>query len=604
MGRPKNLRETLPGLGRMLRFFWPYTRRHRLLVGGSMASLLAGVVFKSLEPWPLKYVFDSIIVPAGADVVESPRMLLLLAAVCLVLIISLRALSTYGHKVGFALVGNHVLTDIRGALFRHVQHLSLGFHTRARTGDLVVRVISDIGMLKEVLVTAFMPLVASILVLLLMMGLMLWIHWKLTLLVLITLPLYALPTVRLSKKIRNVTRKQRKREGAMAATAAESIGAIRFIQALSLESTFSDAFAGQNKKSLKEGVQARRLMARLQGTVQVMIALSTAAVLWYGTHLVMTGALTAGELLVFLAYLKSAFKPMQDFAKYTGRLAKATAAGERVIDLFAHTPDIRNHPDAVPAPAFRGRVKFDRVHFAYTPGHEVIRNVSFTVRAGKRVALVGASGSGKSTLVNLLARLYEPTEGRILIDGIPIPEVTLASLRGQLSFVLQSPLLFATTIRENIAYGAPDVSEEAILRAARLANAHSFIEQLPEGYDTVVGERGETLSAGQRQRIAIARAAVRDAPILILDEPTTGLDEENVSAVIEALERLSEGKTTFLITHNLRHAARADVILVLDQGRLVEMGTHSILLREGGRYARLFRMESVSFSVNRHAYAF
>ena len=494
--------------------------------------------------------------------------------------------------MGFALVGSKVLTAVRGALYRHLQCLSLSFHDRRHSGELIVRVISDIGMLRDVAVTAFMPLVASLLILGSMAGLMLWLHWKLALLVLATLPLYGLPAVRLGKRIQKVSRDQRNREGAMATTAAESMGAIHVVQALSLEDTFSKAFSGQNKKSLKEGVQARRLSARLQGTVQIMIALSTSLVLFYGARLVLQGVLTPGDLLVFLSYLKAMFKPMQDFSKYTARLAKASASGERIISLFEQTPEIRDRADAVPAPAFRGAVHFDHVTFGYEPGLPVLNNVDLTVPAGCRVAIVGPSGNGKSTLVSLLPRLYEPTEGAVRIDGVDIRGYTLATLRAQIAIVLQDNLLFAASIRDNIAYGAPGASVEDIEAAARLANAHDFIVALPEGYDTPVGERGVTLSAGQRQRIAIARAAVRRAPILILDEPTTGLDEANEQAVFEALERLAEDRTTFLITHDLYRAARADRIVYLEHGRIRECGSHAELLRAGGCYAAFYHLEA------------
>ena len=600
MGRPQTLRATLPGLWRTIQRFWPYIRQHSLLIAGASLAFLAEIGLRLLEPWPLKFIFDHVFGMTPAEgtlripVIETldPMLLLALSASAFVLIISLRALTAYTSTVGFALVGNRVLNEVRRDLYRHLQRLSLSFHSKARGGDLVMRVIGDVGMLKEVAVTAFLPLAGNVLVLIGMLAVMFWLQWKLTLLALVTFPLFWLSMLRLGRRIRDVSRNQRQREGAMAATAAESMGAIKVVQALSLEERFENTFSNQNKQDLKEGVKAKRLAASLERRVDVFIAIATALVLWYGAQLVLRNELTPGDLLVFLAYLKNAFKPMRDFAKYTGRLAKASAAGERVIDLLDRAPEVQDLPGAMPAPAFRGAIQFKRVNFAYEPDKVVLKNIGFEIRPGYHIALVGASGAGKSTIASLILRLYDPTAGCVMIDGVDIRRFTLESLRRQISIVMQDSILFAASIWDNIAYGADDASPATIEAAARLANAHDFITALPRGYDTIVGERGVTLSRGERQRIAIARAAVRNAPILLLDEPTTGLDEENEQVVIEALERLACNRTSLLITHNLFHAARADLILYLESGCVLEWGSHLDLMRVNGRYAALYQLQS------------
>jgi ATP-binding cassette subfamily B protein len=600
MARTTKVRETLPSAWRLMTYFWPEVRKHRALMTGSLLALFGEIFFRLLEPWPLKFIFDRIVHGSEKYTLPGPFAsmgdmgLLVSCAVAVIVFAVCRAMLSFQSVVGFAKLGNSVLARIRSRLYRHVQYLSLSFHTKSRTGDLVVRVINDVGMLQEVAVTALLPTLAKILIVIGMFGLMLYLNWKLALIAVSLWPLYLLRSIKLTRKIRDLAKKQRERQGAMAATAAESLGAIRTVQALSLEGTFADAFSKANDQNVKQDVKGKRLAAALGRWVNVLTAASTALVLGYGGHLVLKGDMTGGDLVLFLTYLRYVYSPVQDLSKYTGRMAKASAAGERVIELLEKVPDVGDLPNAVPAPALKGHVRFEDVTFGYEKDRHHITGVTLDVPAGTHIAIVGPSGAGKSTLVSLLLRLYQPNTGRVMIDGRDVREYQVESVRSQISVVLQDNLLFSGTVRGNIVHGAADATDEQIEAAARLANAHGFIKSLPAGYDSPVGERGVTLSHGQRQRIAIARAAIRQAPILILDEPTTGLDAVSEAAVVEALARVYKGRTTFLVTHNLAQAAAADVILYVEQGKIIERGTHAELMERNGKYAAAYQLQTSS----------
>jgi len=575
-------------------------RRERLLIVGSIVALLLEAAFRLLEPWPLKYVLDRIVGDSGKRGSLNVSWLdglsldafLLVAALAVLLFAALRALFSYLSTIGLALAANRVLSSVRAQIYRHLQRLTLSYHSKARTGDLVTRLTGDVGRLQDVSVTAAMPLAANAVTLVGMGALMLWIDLKLGLVALAVLPFFWLSLSSRTKRIRTAARAQRQREGNLAASAAESMSAIKVVQALGLEAVLERRFAKQNRASLAQGVKTKRLSAGLERRVDVLTGIGTALVVWYGARLVVSHEITPGDLVLFLLYLKTAFKPMRDMAKYAGRLSSAAASGERILAVLDTDPEIRDRPDAVVATSFHGDVRFEKVKLAYEPGQWVLRGLDLDVAAGMSVGLVGPSGHGKSTIAALLLRLYDPDEGVVLIDGRDIRDYTLESLRSQVGTVLQESVLFVGTIRENIAYGASGASDDEIQAAARLANAHDFVMRLPNGYDTIVGERGATLSGGERQRIAVARAAVRRARIVVLDEPTAGLDDENARAVADALKRLAKGRTTFLVAHDLEHARETDVIAYVEGGRVIERGSHAELMAAGGRYASVYRLQA------------
>ena len=599
MGRAVSLKASVPSLRQILARFWPQIRKQRFLIAGSSVALFSEVLFRLLEPWPLMFIIDHVIVTTPASGSSKigwldslgPMTLLTLSAVALVLIACTRAVAIYIRRVGFALAGNRVLTECRSELFSHLQRLSLSFHNQRKTGDLITRVTGDIGRLQEIAVTAALPLLAHVITLIAMLVVMLFMDWRLALVALGVLPLFVLSLRRLGGRIRQAARRQRLQEGQMGATAAEAIGAMKVVQSLSLEEVHERTFVAQNRSSLKEGVRGKRLSARLMGTADILIALGTAVVLWFGARLVLHDVITLGQLTVFLAYLRTAFKPMRDLAKYTGRIAKAAASAERILEVLDTTPLIRNRPHAVEAPQTITRLCFEDVAFGYEPKRLALDDFTLEAKLGQVIALAGPSGAGKSTVVNLLLRLYDPLAGRITCNGKDIRDLTIESLRRSIAVVPQDNVLFAVSAGDNIGYGLPGASDAQIVAAAKLARAHEFILALPQGYDTILGERGETLSEGQRQRISLARAAIREAPILVLDEPTASLDNENNRLVCEALRKLSHERISFILAHDLSTIEQADLIIYLDHGRIVEQGTHAELTQRGGQYAAMYALQ-------------
>jgi ATP-binding cassette subfamily B protein len=568
----------------------------------ALVAVLGETLTDILQPWPIKIVVDNILQskklpPALGGIVtglfgHDAHAIINFAVAAVATIALVGAVSSYFEKYLTTSVSQWVAHDLRRTLYHHIQRLSLAEHDEARSGDLITRVTSDIEAVQDFINSALLGILVDVMTLVGMIGVMFYLNWRFTLIALSVSPVLFLVVYSYTRRIKRASRAVRKQEGILLSVVSEVLTSIRVVKAFAREDYEQERFDSESLANVEAGLDARSIKAKLSPLVEIIVALGTCLVLWYGARLALAGQLSAGVLIVFLIYLGKMYKPMRDLSKMTDVVSKAMVGYERIQEVLEIEGRVQDAPGARPAPRLKGRITFDHVSFAYADGNQVMKDVSLTIEPGQVAAIVGPSGTGKTTLVSLIPRFYDPVEGSVGVDGTDVRLYRQKSLRDQISFVLQDTLLFRATIWENIAYGKPDASPAAIRRAAEQANASEFIEAMPEGYDTMVGERGITLSGGQRQRIAIARAIVRDTPILILDEPTAGLDAASELAVIGALEMLMKGRTSVVIAHHLGTIRHADVIFVLKDSGLVEQGTHDELLAKDGVYAEMHRIQN------------
>jgi subfamily B ATP-binding cassette protein MsbA len=489
-------------------------------------------------------------------------------------------------------VSEQVKKDIRNDVYTHLLTLSLGFYTGRSTGELMSRLTFDIDALGTAATDFFRNALREPLNIVGLLVLLFMIKWQLALLSLIVLPCAIYPIVKFGRKIRARGLRMHERRAALDTVLEETISGVRIVKAFGMESYERRRFAEANERVFQAMMRVIRVDALASPVLEILGAFGIAVAIWAGGYLVYSDALSPGAFMAFLGALASLYQPVKRLSQINNDIQRGLAGVRRVFELMDTRPDVVERPDAVTLAPMQETVEFHHVSFGYAPEQPVLADVSFSAKMGEIVGIVGSSGAGKTTLVNLIPRFYDPTSGAITIDGVDIRRVTIRSLREQMGIVTQDTILFDDTVFNNIAYGRPGVARERVVAAARIANAEEFIEALPQGYETRIGERGVRLSGGQKQRIAIARAILKDPPLLILDEATSALDAESERLVQEALDRLVQDRTSFVIAHRLSSIIRADRILVLDGGRLVEQGTHAELMARRGAYFRLYENQS------------
>ena len=580
----------------------PMLRPFRGALFWSVLAMLLDALLTALRPWPLKVVVDCVLTHKPgrmpfignwlSHLMPKPMLILYGACAATLLIAIATGVLTYFFTRTMGSVGQRYVFALRCRLFGHMQRLSLRFHDRQRTGDLVTRLTSDINAIQEVVAHGFILLGSNVFLLLGMVSMMFWLNWRFALAALSVAPFLFWIVFSYTGRIRRAARQARTSDGLLASVAHETLASIRVVQGLAQEQQQDERFHAQGSNSLAAYLEAVRYRARVAPLVDLFAAGGLAIVMWYGATRVLAGELTTGDVIVFFAYVTNLYAPMRALSRLSFAFNKATIGAERIADIFEARTEVTDRKDARPVKKLTGSIQFRDVSFEYEPGHPILSEINLIIAPGEKVAIVGSTGAGKSTLVSLLPRFFDPTSGEIYINGDDIRTFQLQSLRDHVSLVLQDSLLFSGTIRENIAFGRPNATLAEIVAAAVAANADEFIRQKPYGYEARVTERGTSLSGGQKQRIAIARAILRNAPILILDEPTSGLDAATEKLVINSLESAAAGRTTLLIAHRLSTVRFADRIIVLESGRIIEQGTDAELLGRNGRYAQLRRLQS------------
>jgi subfamily B ATP-binding cassette protein MsbA len=586
----------------MLRLIRQLIRPYRGSLLIILSAMLVETAMSLASPWPLKIIIDNV---AGshklphwlARLIEpvmdsgSKMHIALLAGLATVLIAALGAIASYIDNYYTESVGQYVAHDLRMRTYHHLQRLSLGYYNQHQIGTLLSTITTDIQTIQGFASSSTLNILIDLLTIVAMLVLMFWLNWDFTLIALGVTPFLLLFVSRFKKAVKKATKEVRKEQSEIVAVVQQGLESMQVVKAFGREEMEQEELHTVSEATVDAALKARKVKALLSPVVTITVALCTAVVLWRGADLILAGAMTVGALTVYLAYLTKFFKPVKDLATTTNAIAQAAVGVDRVRAILEADTIIPQKEDGIEARSLKGDIVFEHVAFGYSVDATILGDVNFHVKAGQLVGVVGPTGSGKSTVVSLIPRFYDPSGGRVLIDGVDVRDYQLKSLREQIGYVLQDTVLFRGTILENIAFGRPGATRAEIVDAARLANADEFISKMPKGYDTMVGERGSTLSGGQRQRIGIARVMVRDSPILLLDEPTAALDSESEKLVIEALERLMKGRTVITIAHRLSTIRDADQIVVIAGGVVAESGNHEELMALNGIYAGLHRTQ-------------